>query len=94
MTSDTTDLTCRELVDLVTDYFEHALSEQDRARFEQHLLGCKSCVAHLSQMRATLRALGRLREEDVSAEAQTSLLGAFRRWKASESLPAPEGPGR
>ncbi len=30
------DLTCRELVELVTEYLEDALSPSERARFEAH----------------------------------------------------------
>jgi len=75
-------ITCRELVELVTEYLEGALAGGDRDRFEQHLHGCMSCLAYLAQMRTTLRALGRLREEDVPLEAQAALLGAFRRWHA------------
>jgi anti-sigma factor RsiW len=74
-------LTCRELVELVTDYLEEALSERDRARFESHLRGCRSCQAHVTQLRRTLDVMGTLREEDVPAEAQETLLGAFRRWR-------------
>ena len=76
-------LTCRELVELVTDYFERSLSDRDRARFEEHLRGCRGCTTYLEQIRATLTALGRLSEEDVSAEAQAALLAAFRRWKSA-----------
>ena len=74
-------MTCRELVQLVTDYLERALSGADRTRFEEHLRGCRSCLAHLAQLRRTLEVLGQLREEDVPVEAQEALLGAFRRWK-------------
>jgi len=74
-------MTCRELVQLVTDYLDDALSGQDRARFESHLRGCQSCLAHLAQLRRTLGVLGTLREDDVPLEAQTALLAAFRRWK-------------
>ena len=74
-------ITCRDLVELVTDYLEGALARADRDRFEQHLHGCMSCLAYLAQMRTTLGALGRLRAEDVPIEAQAALLGAFRRWK-------------
>jgi len=75
-------ITCRELVELVTDYFEGALVPRDRDRFEQHLGGCVSCLTYLAQMRTTREVLGRLREDDLPAEAQAALLGAFRRWHA------------
>jgi anti-sigma factor RsiW len=75
------DLTCRELVELVTDYLEGALSPPERSRFEQHLAVCPGCAAHLRQMRETLRIAGRLSERDLPGEARESLLLAFRDWK-------------
>jgi hypothetical protein len=74
-------MTCRELVQLVTDYFEDALPDSERAPFEAHVRGCRSCLAHLEQLRRTLGVVGTLREEDVPQEAQDALLAAFRRWK-------------
>lgn len=74
-------LTCRELVELVTEYLENALAPSDRARFEEHIMTCPPCRAHLDQMRRTLSVLGRVPEDAVSPEAEESLLQAFRGWK-------------
>ena len=79
----TGDLTCRELVELVTAYLEGSLLLPERRRFEVHLHGCESCSVYLEQMRLTIRSVGRLTEDDVPAPALDSLLGAFRRWQAS-----------
>lgn len=78
-------ITCRELVQLVTDYLEGALPPPDRARFEAHLGACDGCGAYVDQMRQTIAMLGRLREEDLAAPARESLLTAFRHWRASPS---------
>jgi anti-sigma factor RsiW len=75
------DLTCKELVELVTDYLEGALSVDMRSRFEQHLAGCPSCQIYLNQMRQTIRAVGHLPDESISAEALDTLLAHFRRWR-------------
>jgi anti-sigma factor RsiW len=74
------DLTCAELVELVTDYVEGALSDDDRCRFEEHVVFCESCAAHLDQMRATIRVLGRVREEELPPDAVDELLATFRGW--------------
>jgi anti-sigma factor RsiW len=74
-------LTCQELVELVTDYFEGALGPADRARFDAHIAECDGCSAYLDQMRATLEGLGRLAPEDLEPEAEELFLGAFRTWK-------------
>jgi len=79
----TRDMACRELVELVTDYFEGALSRRDRRRFERHIAGCDHCTAYLEQMRQTLRVLGTLSEETISSEAREALLHAFRDWRPS-----------
>ena len=73
---------CREMVELVTDYLEGALSWRERRRFERHIAGCDGCRAYLEQMRQTLRVLGRLDEETISPEARDALLRAFRDWSA------------
>jgi len=72
------ELTCKELVELVTDYFEEALPATERARVEEHLEGCPFCQVYLEQMRATIRALGHLPETAVSSEALKTLLEVFR----------------
>ncbi len=76
-------LTCAELVELVTDYLETALSSSDRMRFEEHLMTCPSCQAHLDQMRLTIDTVGRLSADALPAEAERDLLDAFRDWKKS-----------
>lgn len=76
-------LTCRELVELVTDYFEGALPLEERRRFEEHIAVCPPCRAHLQQMRQTIRLLGRLTEQTVPPRARAELLRAFRDWKAA-----------
>jgi anti-sigma factor RsiW len=77
------EITCRQLVELVTDYLEGALDPGTRALFEEHLATCEWCVAYLDQMRGTRRALGTLTEESISPEARDALLHAFRGWRAA-----------
>jgi anti-sigma factor RsiW len=77
------EITCRELVELVTDYLEGALSRDRRTLFEEHIRMCDGCAAYLDQMRRTKRALGTLIGESISAEARDALLHAFRGWTAA-----------
>jgi anti-sigma factor RsiW len=74
-------LACREIVELVTDYLEGTLKPTDRTRFETHIAGCEACTAYLHQMRETLRVLGAILEDSISAELETELLTTFRDWK-------------
>ena len=82
---DTTDLTCRDLVELVTDYLEGALSPAQRARFEAHLEKCTGCWNYLAQMRQTIKLAGKLSEESLAPQARDDLLGVFRNWKKANT---------
>jgi hypothetical protein len=75
------DLSCRELVELVTDYLEDALAPEVRDRFELHLGACDGCVSYLEQMRDTIRIVGALREHDLDRGLREELVGAFRGWQ-------------
>jgi anti-sigma factor RsiW len=75
------ELTCQEVVEIVTDYLEGALSAEDRERFDQHLTGCDGCTRYLEQMRETIRLSGMLTEEQVPAAQLERLRRAFRDWK-------------
>lgn len=77
------ELTCLELVDLVTEYFEGTLGERERQRFEAHLETCRHCQLYLRQMRQTMSAAGELRAAEIPREAREALLMAFRNWKRS-----------
>jgi predicted anti-sigma-YlaC factor YlaD len=74
-------LTCKQLVELVTDYLEGALAPSDRSRFDEHLAGCPYCRIYLDQMRQTIRVLGHLPEEAIPPEALDALLARFRGWR-------------
>jgi anti-sigma factor RsiW len=78
----TDELSCRELVELVTDYLEERLSAVDRRRFDGHLAGCGGCRTYVEQLRATVRLSGRVREEDLEPTTRDALLRAFRDWKS------------
>jgi anti-sigma factor RsiW len=75
-------LSCRELVELVSDYLEGALAPHEHSRFEAHIAGCEHCAAYLRQMRETLALLGTLPADALSRDAEDELRVAFREWKA------------
>jgi anti-sigma factor RsiW len=75
------EMSCRELVELVTDYLEDALDPVTRERFEEHLQDCEGCGAYVEQMRTTMRLLGEVPEESLSPEVRDRLLAAFRGWR-------------
>ncbi len=71
-------LTCQEIVELVTDYLEGTLSEEQTARFEEHLSLCDGCRWYLDQMRITIATVGRIEESDLPPDMRDTLLTAFR----------------
>jgi anti-sigma factor RsiW len=73
---------CRQMVELMTEYLEDALSPRDRVRFEEHIAGCDGCRAYLEQMRTTMRLAGRIPDEPIPERLQDELLRAFRTWKS------------
>ncbi len=75
------DMTCQELVELVTMYLEMTLSPEETRRFETHLTICQGCINYLDQMRTTIRTTGALCEDGIPPEVQARLLEAFRDWK-------------
>ena len=75
------ELTCQELVELVTDYLDGALSDDELERFEEHLLYCGPCVAHVEQIRETIRITGVVRPDDLDPPVADDLLAAFRNWR-------------
>jgi hypothetical protein len=77
------ELSCQELVELVTDYFEGALPEGLHTRFEEHIAHCAGCATYVEQMRLTIAATGMLTRESISPEAERTLLDAFRNWNRS-----------
>jgi anti-sigma factor RsiW len=77
-------LSCEELVELVTDYFDGALSEDQRRDVEEHLALCRGCTQHVGQMRLTIRAVQGLREESLPPPTREELLARFREWRRSE----------
>ena len=75
------EMTCKELVELVTDYLEGVLPDDVRMRFEDHLSGCHGCTNYLEQMRQTIRLTGQVREENLTTQQRDDLLRLFRDWK-------------
>jgi hypothetical protein len=48
---------CKELVELVTDYFDGVLPPDLKDEFHTHLSGCDGCVEYVRQIGLTIRAL-------------------------------------
>jgi anti-sigma factor RsiW len=75
---------CQELVELVTDYLEGALSPADLRRFEEHIDGCDACTEYLAQFKRTIELTGTLTPGDLTPDVESTLLGFFRSWSSQQ----------
>ena len=83
MTGTLEDMTCQELVELVTEYLEGTLPPFEFRCFERHLATCAGCATYVDQMRRTIQLLGRLAVDDIPADEQSTLLDLFRNWRST-----------
>jgi anti-sigma factor RsiW len=72
------DISCMELVELVTAYLDGALDAESARAFEEHLEACPGCLTYVEQFRETIARLGEVPLDTLSEESQRSLLAAFR----------------
>jgi len=66
-------LACQELVELVTEYLEGALSPDRHREMHDHLLECADCLRYLGQLQLTSRLLAQLPTAELSDELSTEL---------------------
>jgi anti-sigma factor RsiW len=88
VSADVEHLTCREFVEVLTNYLEDALDPAERVEIERHIVICRGCSNYVEQMRSTIDVLGRMAagDSDAVAGAQTEkLLGMFREWQAARA---------
>ncbi len=84
MAEQTLEIRCVQVVEIVTDYLERTLSEEEVAALEAHLELCEGCDAYVEQMRQTIAGLGALPEPSGGPADLDALLSAFREHHGSE----------
>lgn len=72
------ELSCQEIVELVTEYVEGTMDSGLRAAFDAHLARCDGCTQYLEQIEATIRLAGTIEPVALFPEFQAGLLEAFR----------------
>jgi len=76
------ELSCQEIVELVSDYLEGAMPTAEHARFEHHLAYCPGCAVYVEQISTTIRATGGVPDEETLPPAlRAGLLAQFRHWE-------------
>jgi anti-sigma factor RsiW len=71
-------MSCKQFVEIVTDYLEQQLDEARKLWTDEHLAECDACTEYLRQMRETIRALRNLGDESLDAEQRDRILAAMR----------------
>lgn len=74
-------MTCRRLVDVLTDYLDGVVDPQLRADIESHIVICRGCANYVEQMRTTIDLLGRIADDEPAEPQAEPLLGIFRAWR-------------
>jgi predicted anti-sigma-YlaC factor YlaD len=76
------ELSCQEIVELVSDYLEGAMSRTDHTRFENHLAYCPGCATYVEQIRTTILVTGKVpAEETLPPDLRAGLIAQFRHWE-------------
>ena len=75
-------MTCRELVDFLSEYAADELGLTVKAEFERHLSRCPPCLAYVRSYQATVKACRASRDHveagDVPEELIQAILAARR----------------
>jgi anti-sigma factor RsiW len=83
------DISCRELVEIVTDYLDGALSPHDVQRLEKHIEVCGPCADYIEQVRSTARMAAEVAAVELERRPdRDALLAAFRDFKRSRPATA------
>jgi hypothetical protein len=79
-------MTCQEVVERATGYFEAALPTAESERFAAHVAGCRGCQTYLRQLRITVDIVHTA--GDPEPVVPSTLLCAFREWSGAGAADA------
>jgi anti-sigma factor RsiW len=87
-------VTCRQVVELVSDYLDDTLEPDLRGSVEEHLSACPGCLEYLTQMRVTIGSLRDVEPESLEPSVVSQLVAAFADVTGNSSHRPPEASGR
>jgi len=56
-------MTCKQLIEFLSEYLAGGLSADERARFESHLSMCSACRRYLSQFKTAMDLTNQLKSD-------------------------------
>jgi hypothetical protein len=78
------DLSCKAVVEMLTDYLEKRLPHEALVRLEQHLVWCVWCDDYLEQLKHTIAISGQLPGQQPSLETVEKMKAMFASWKGTK----------
>jgi anti-sigma factor RsiW len=78
-------ISCREVVEIVTEYLEGALPPEVAAKLEEHLAACPPCRIYVEQIRQTARVAAAAEAELERHPDREALLATFREFRRTAS---------
>ena len=73
-----TDLECRQIAELLGDYFDGTLPRETRELIDFHIDGCPPCVAFLNTYKGTMDATRKLPDVPIPGELKKRLLAVLK----------------
>jgi hypothetical protein len=61
-------LTCRKVAEILIDFVEGSLSEEQHALLQRHLCGCVPCAIYIHTYRDTIKITHSLPDEPIPTE--------------------------
>ena len=80
-----TDLECRQIAELLGDYFDGTLPRETRELIDFHIDGCPPCVAFINTYRGTMDATRKMGDVPIPPELKKRLLAVLRSSEAPKS---------
>jgi anti-sigma factor RsiW len=77
--------TCKQIIELLSDYLEGDMSPAQREAFEAHMSACPPCVVFLEDLKTTRVLIEGLRCEEVPQEVQSRLRSFLERRRKGPS---------
>jgi anti-sigma factor RsiW len=72
------EIECRQIAELLGDYFDGSLPKATRELIEWHIDGCAPCVAFINTYRGTIAATRRLPDVPMPVELKKRLIAVLK----------------
>ncbi|MBI2216782.1 MAG: zf-HC2 domain-containing protein [Candidatus Rokubacteria bacterium] len=76
--SEPSTIECREIAELLGDYFDGTLPGHVMELIDWHIEGCSACVAFVNTYRGTINAAAKLRDVQLPPELRERLISVLR----------------